>query len=621
MLIHQDAARDALLTEHARLLLTKHYLRPGEQPQDGHTRAATAWGSDRAHAQRLYDAASQHHFMWASPVLSNAPALENEDEVVHTGQWSRRRFEEIKALPISCFLTYVDDSLEGLIDVHTPEARWLSVLGGGVGAHWSDLRAVSEKAPGPIPFIQTHDSDMNAYMQGKVRRGSYAAYMNVSHPDIEEFIQLRVPTGDEGRKCLGTGFHHGVNLTDAFMVAVARDAEWPLIDPKTGQERMPTAGGGRTRLRARYLWELMLETRHRTGEPYFCWTDTANAAMPEPLRRRGLRIRGSNLCSEIMLPTAAGRTAVCCLSSLNLEEFDAWGDTDLPGDVVEGLDNVLDHFIRNAPYQLDSARYSAMRERSVGLGVMGFHAYLQRHMVAYESDEALAINRYIFQTIRASADRRSLKLGAERGEAPDMEGTGERFAHKIAIAPTANSATIAGTSPSTELAAANVYTHRTRVGSHLVKNRYLERLLESKGQNTEKVWQEILFADGSVQGLPFLTDHEKAVFKTATEVDQRWVIRHAAARQPFIDQGQSCNLFVPPDADKTYLSDVHMMAWEMGLKSVYYLRTKSTEKADAVGKKVERVKLVDADERATVARQEALASLGAQDDSCVACEG
>lgn len=593
--------RDALLTDHARTLLANHYLLPGEEPQQGFARAATAWsGADPLLAQRLYDAVSQLHFMYASPVLSNAP----------------KGGETVKALPISCFLNYVPDSIEGLND-HTVETRWLAVLGGGVGGHWSRVRSVSDKAPGPIPFMHCMDADMGAYRQGKVRRGSYAAYLDMAHPDIEEFLTIRQPTGDANRKCLGSGFHHAVNVTDAFMLAVERDQPWSLIDPNDGTVRKT--------LRARELWERLMEVRYRTGEPYICFIDTANRALPEPLKRRGLRINGSNLCSEIMLPTAADRTAVCCLSSLNLEFYDEWAGTGLVGDMIEMLDNVLQHFIDNAPAALWRAKHSAERERSLGLGVMGWHAYLQRRMIAFDSHEALEINRAIFDALRAEARLRSYRLGAERGEAPDMEGTGLRNAHLFAIAPTANSATIAATSPSIELAKGNAYTHRTRAGSHLVKNRYLEMLLESKGKNTEGVWRQIILGDpsrgyrpGSVQHLDCLTDAEKAVFKTAIEVDQRWVVEHAAGRQPFIDQGQSVNLFFPPRADRSYVHSVHMDAWRRGLKAVYYARTESSVSVDAVGQKMERHKLVDTGETEAAAKVQPVATEPA---GCMACEG
>jgi ribonucleoside-diphosphate reductase alpha chain len=580
-----EPARDETLSPFARKLLTDYYLRPGESIQEGFARASRAWGSDLAHAQRLYDAVSQGWFMFASPVLSNAPLPG----------------EKIKALPISCFLNHVGDSIDGL-NSHTVETRWLAVLGGGVGGHWSDVRAVSDKAPGPIPFMHTMDADMEAYKQGTTRKGSYAAYLDVSHPDILEFINVRVPTGDASRKCLGAGFHNAVNITDAFMQAVMQDAPWDLVDPhdKTVRETV----------RARELWEQILEIRYRTGEPYICFIDAANRALPETQKALGLTIRGSNLCSEIFLPTAPGRTAVCCLSSLNAEMWSEWKDTGLVGDLIEMLDNVLQHFINHAPPALAAAVHSALQERSLGLGVMGWHAWLQRNMIAFESEQALAQNRAFFAEMQAQAVARSLTLGQTRGEAPDMTGTGRRNAHLIAIAPNANSSILLATSPSIEVAKANAYKHQTRAGTWPVKNRYLERLLASKGMDTDDVWKEIILSRGSVQHLDFLTDAEKAVFKTAIEVDQMWVVRHAADRQPYICQGQSVNLFFPPRADRAYLNRVHLSAWKLGLKSLYYVRSEVLNKAETVSTKIERVALKDAE-----------AQISDDETSCKACEG
>jgi ribonucleoside-diphosphate reductase alpha chain len=576
--------RDEALTPFARKLLTDYYLRPGETIQQAFARAARAWGSDIDHAQRLYDAVSKGWFMFASPVLSNAPLPS----------------ERIKALPISCFLNHVEDSINGLNN-HTVETRWLAVLGGGVGGHWSDVRAVSDKAPGPIPFMHTMDADMEAYKQGTTRKGSYAAYLDVSHPDILEFINVRVPTGDTSRKCLGAGFHNAVNITDAFMQAVMADAPWDLVDPhdKTVRETV----------RARELWEQILEIRYRTGEPYLCFIDTANRALPASLKALGLSIRGSNLCSEIFLPTAPGRTAVCCLSSLNAELWDEWRDTNLVGDLIEMLDNVLQHFIDHASPALAAAVYSATRERSLGLGVMGWHAWLQRNMIAFESHEARKQNRAFFAEMQEKAQARSEALGADRGVAPDMGGTGRRNAHLIAIAPNANSSILLATSPSIEVAKANAYKHQTRAGTWPVKNRYLERLLVEKGRDTDDVWKDIILSRGSVQHLDFLTDHEKAVFKTAIEVDQMWVVRHAADRQPYICQGQSVNLFFPPRADRAYLNRVHLAAWKYGLKSLYYARTEVQNRAESVSTKVTRDALRDA------------SVSGEDENSCKACEG
>lgn len=602
-----DPARDALLTDGARSLLKKHYLLNGETPQQGFARASVAWsGGDPALAQRLYDAASKGWFMFASPVLSNAP----------------RPGETGKSLPISCFLSYVGDSIAGLNE-HTVETRWLSVLGGGVGGHWSQVRSVSDKAPGPIPFLHTMDADMTAYQQGKVRRGSYAAYMDIGHPDIEEFLVIRQPTGDANRRCLGMGFHHAVNIPDRFMVAVQNDENWHLVDPHDGTTRKT--------LKARALWERVLELRYRTGEPYLLFIDTANRALPQALKDKGHYIHGSNLCNEIMLPTAPDRTAVCCLSSLNLELYDEWRGTDLVGDLVEMLDNVLEHFIEHAPPALWRAVNAARKERSIGIGYMGWHAHLQRRMIAVESQRALRISAYISKDIARQADARSATLAVTRGEPEDLIGTGHRNAHKIAVAPNANSATIIATSPGIEVAAANAYTARNRVGSHLIRNRYLEDCLTDHGQNTDAVWQSIIFNAGSVAHLDFLDAHEKDVFKTATEIDQSWVIRHAAARQPYIDQGQSVNLFFPANATRAYLHATHMQAWEQGLKGLYYLRTRTSKRADAVGQKLTRDKLMDSSEMAVITPRlpdplpepVQLVAIPAmiEVEDCVACQG
>ena len=578
--------RDGKLTDFARKLLTDFYLRPGETPQTGFARAARAWsGGDMELAQRLYDAASKGWFMFASPVLSNAPLPG----------------EKIKGLPISCFLTYVDDSIEGLND-HTVEVRWLSVLGGGVGGHWSGVRSVSDKAPGPIPFMHCADADMSAFMQGKTRKGSYAAYLDISHPDVVEFVGIRTPTGDESRKCLGQGFHHAVNITDAFMEAVIANKPWDLIDPndKKVRETVP----------ARLLWEQILETRYRTGEPYLNFIDTANRALPEALKELGLKIHGSNLCNEIHLPTSPDRTAVCCLSSLNLELYDEWKDTSLVGDLIEMLDNVLTYFIENAPAPLSRAVYSASRSRDLGLGRMGWHSYLQKRNIAFESDEAVAIGEEISKEIWEKAVDRSLKLGALKGEAPDMAGTGRRNAHLLATAPNANSSILLGTSPSDEVSKANAYKHQTRVGTWPVKNHHLEAVLERHGRNDEATWKDIIVSKGSVQHLDFLTEHEKAVFKTAIEIDQIWVVRHAAVRQRHIDQGQSVNLFFPPRADRSYLNRIHIEAWRQGLKGLYYLRSEAKNRADNVSVKQERVALGEANPPELK-----------PDEGCVACEG
>jgi len=570
--IEINLERDDLLAPAAITMLKDFYMRSYESsPQEAYARASQAWSTykgnmDEDLAQRLYDYVSKKWFMFASPVLSNAPDGTKED----TG------------MPISCFLTYVPDTLEGLIE-HSSELRWLSVMGGGVGGHWSDVRSVSDIAPGPIPFLHTVDADMIAYRQGKTRKGSYAAYINIDHPDIAEFINLRVPTGDVQRKALN--LHNAVNITDEFMQAVMKNEEIELKDPKIG----PTGEF----INARKLFERVLEIRFRTGEPYLHFIDTANREMPAPLREKGLKIHGSNLCSEIFLPTSAERTAVCCLSSLNLEYYEDWKDTTIIEDLITMLDNVLESFIENAPDSLSRAKYSAKMERSIGLGTMGFHSLLHSKGIAWESEEAREVNKTVFSIIEERATQQSRALATERGEAPDMEGTGLRHAHRTAIAPNASSGFILATSPSIEPLKANAYTHRTRAGSTLVKNRYLEQLLEEKNKNDEATWSSIITNKGSVQHLSFLSEEEKTIFKTSQEIDQGWLIEHAADRQPFICQGQSVNLFFTSGADRSYILKTHVDAWKKGLKSLYYLRTEAKSRAENVSEKIERVALED----------------------------
>ena len=572
MKVKIDVSKDDLLEDYARGMLQDFYMNSNEaSPQEAYRRAAIAWSKykeqeDQELAQRLYDYVSKKWFMFASPVLSNAPNGHGPG----------------KGMPISCFLTYVPDTLEGLID-HTSELRWLSVFGGGVGGHWSDVRTVSDVAPGPIPFLHTVDADMIAYRQGKTRKGSYAAYMDVSHPDIIEFLNMRIPTGDVQRKALN--LHNAINITDEFMEAVINNIEFELRDPKDGAVK--------ENVNARKLWERILEVRFRTGEPYLNFIDTANNALPQPLKDLGLRINGSNLCNEIHLPTSADRTAVCCLSSLNLEYYDEWKDTTIVRDLVRMLDNVLQYFVDNAPDAISRAKYSAERERSIGLGAMGFHSLLQKHGVAWESDKAREINSVVFDHIQTEATKETELLAEERGEYPDGLGSGKRNAHLLAIAPNASSGVILSTSPSIEPAKANAYTHRTRAGSFLVKNKYLQNILEEKGENNESTWTSIITNKGSVQHLPFLNEGEKAVFKTAQELDQEWLITHAADRQPYICQGQSVNLFFPAGAQKSYVNKVHLKAWKSGLKGLYYLRTEAKSRAENVSEKVERVALQD----------------------------
>ncbi len=579
-----DRTRDKDLSEQAYKLLKDYYCNKDEDsPQQAYARAAVAYsGGDMELAQRIYDYVSKGWFMFASPVLSNAP----------------RPGEKAKALPISCFLTYVPDSLEGLID-HSAELRWLSVKGGGVGGHWSDIRAISDKAPGPMPFLHTVDADMTAYRQGKTRKGSYAAYMDVSHPDIIEFLNMRVPTGDVNRKNLN--LHHAINITDAFMRAVERGEMWDLRDPNDHdvRESMP----------ARTLWQQILEVRYRTGEPYLNFIDTANRALPHTMKSKGLKIHGSNLCNEIHLPTSDDRTAVCCLSSVNLEKYDAWNETQMIRDLVRFLDNVLQFFIDNAGDEIARARYSATQERSLGLGAMGWHSLLHQKRIPFDSWEARELNHRVFKYIKQEAVKESNMLGFERGEAPDMQGTGRRNAHLLAIAPNANSSIICGTSPSIEPAKANAYTHRTRAGSHLVKNKYLEQELKKVKQNTQDVWSSIITNGGSVQHLDFLSQKVKDVFKTAIELDQLVLVEQGADRQEYLCQGQSLNLFFPAGADKKDLHRAHFAAWKLGTKGLYYLRTETSQRAENVSQKVARDALKDFETQSM------------SQEECVACQG
>ena len=582
--INIDTDKDELLSTQAAKLLKEYYCIDGEDsPQMAFARASRAYCyGDMKLAQRIYNYVSNKWFMFASPVLSNAPKPNGK----------------VKALPISCFLSYVPDTLEGLIE-HTSELRWLSVKGGGVGGHWSDVRSVSEIAPGPVPFLHTVDADMTAYRQGKTRKGSYAAYIDVSHPDILEFLTIRIPTGDVGRKCLN--IHHAVNVTDEFMTAVEDDEDWNLIDPNEDTVRETH--------KARKIWEAILETRFRTGEPYVNFIDTANRYLPKPLKKKGLKIHGSNLCNEIHLPTNDDRTAVCCLSSLNLELYDEWKDTDIVKDLITFLDNVLQFFIDNAPDNISRARYSATQERSLGLGAMGLHSLYQKNNMAFESVDAKMLNEEIFKKIKSDAVEQTKLLGKEKGEAPDMEGTGKRNAHLLAIAPNANSSMITGCSPSIEPHKANAYTHRTRAGSHLIKNRYLKEELKKLNLDTPEVWTSIITNGGSVQHLDFINDSIKEVFKTAIEIDQRVLVEQGGDRQQYLCQGQSLNIFFPAGASKNYLHDVHMKAWKNECKGLYYLRTETSHKAENVAEKVKLNKLKDYSDSEQL------------EEDCEACQG
>ncbi len=571
--VRVDHTRDSAVTDFGRATLTDRYLMPGEGFQDLFARVASYYGDDAAHAQRIYDYMSRFWFMPATPVLSN-------------GGTSR-------GLPVSCFLNEASDSLEGIVDLWN-ENVWLASKGGGIGSYWGNLRSIGEKVgqngktSGVIPFIRVMDSLTLAISQGSLRRGSAAVYLPLSHPEIEEFIEMRRPTGgDPNRKALN--LHHGVLVPDAFMRAVEADEQWPLISPKDGSIVRSIS--------ARSLWIRILTARVETGEPYLVFSDHVNRARPEHHKLAGLEVKTSNLCSEITLPTGRDRdgrerTAVCCLSSLNLETWFEWHEHPLfIEDVMRFLDNVLQDFIDRAPPEMERARYSAMRERSVGLGVMGFHGFLQSQNVPFESVIAKVWNKRMFKHIRVQADAASRMLAEERGPCPDAADFGvmERFSHKLSIAPTASISIIAGnSSPGIEPIAANVFLQKTLSGSFTVRNRFLQPVLAAKGMDTEEVWSSITRTKGSVQHLDFLSGQEKAVFKTAFELDQRWIIEHAADRAPYICQSQSVNLFLPANVHKRDLHQIHMMAWKRGLKSLYYCRSLSIQRADNVGEKAVR---------------------------------
>jgi len=560
-----DRTRDNKLTEFGKATLSDRYLLPGESFQDLYARVASRYGDNRAHAQRLYDYMSNLWFMPATPILSN-------------GGTSR-------GLPISCFLNEAGDSLEGILGLWN-ENVWLAARGGGIGSYWGNLRSIGEKVgqngktSGVIPFVRVMDSLTLAISQGSLRRGSAAVYLPVSHPEIEEFIEIRRPTGgDPNRKT--PNLNHGVLVPDAFMRAVVADEEWALTSPRDGQAIR--------RISARQLWVRILTARVETGEPYIVYIDHVNRAIPEHHKLAGLNVKTSNLCSEITLPTGRDhlgrdRTAVCCLSSLNLETFTQWQDHPaFIEDCMRFLDNVLQDFIDHAPDLMEKAKYSAMRERSVGLGVMGLHSFLQSQMVPIESAMAKVWNRRIFEHIKKKADEASKTLAAERGPCPDAADYGamERFSNKIAIAPTASISIICGgASPGIEPTAANSFTHKTLSGSFNVRNKYLARLLDMKGRNTEEVWSSITVNEGSVRHLDFLDGDEKLVFRTAFEIDQRWLVELAADRAPFICQAQSLNLFLPANVHKRTLHQLHLMAWKRGVKSLYYCRSKSIQRAE-----------------------------------------
>jgi ribonucleoside-diphosphate reductase alpha chain len=592
-----DTSRDALLTEFGKETLQDRYLLPGENYQDLFARVASAYADDQNHAQRLYDAMSQLWFMPATPVLSNGG----------TG----------RGLPISCYLNSVDDSLEGIVNTWN-ENVWLASRGGGIGTYWGSVRGIGEpvglngKTSGIIPFVRVMDSLTLAISQGSLRRGSAACYLDINHPEIEEFLEIRKPSGDFNRKALN--LHHGVLLTDEFMEAVRHGKEFDLKSPKDGSVRGT--------IDARSLFQKLVETRLATGEPYIIFSDTVNNAMPKHHQELGLKVSTSNLCAEITLPTGFDhlgndRTAVCCLSSLNLETWDQWsGDKQFIEDVMRMLDNVLTDFIERAPDEMARAKYSAGRERSVGLGVMGYHSFLQSRGLGFESAMAKSWNMKFFKHIRAQADQASMVLASERGACPDAEERGvmERFSCKMAIAPTASISIICGgTSACIEPIPANIYTHKTLSGSFIVKNPYLQKLLLEKAKDSNNVWNSILEKGGSVQHLDFLTPEEKDTFKTSFEIDQRWLLELAGDRAPFIDQAQSLNLFIPADVEKWDLLMLHFRAWELGIKSLYYLRSKSIQRAGFAGG-------VEADNTADAPIMELAAAEQTDYEECLACQ-
>lgn len=588
-----DESRDELFDKLGVQRLRESYMREEETtPQERFAFVSKAFATDDEHAQRLYEYSSKHWLSYSTPILS----------------YGRSK----RGMPISCFLNYIEDTADGLVQ-NFSETAWLSMLGGGVGIGFG-IRSADDKSTGVMPHLKTYDASSLAYRQGKTRRGSYAAYLDISHPDILLFLEMRKPTGDQNMRALN--LHHGINITDRFMEIVERcmqdpdaDDGWNLCDPHSGAVRETVS--------AKALWQKILELRMETGEPYIHYIDTSNRNLPEFQKELGLKIHQSNLCSEIILPTNEERTAVCCLSSVNLENYDAWSrDPMFLKDVAEMLDNVLQYFIDNAPDSVARAKYSAMRERSIGIGALGFHAYLQKKNIAWEGAVAKGTNMRMFRLIRSKLDEANIQLGKERGEAPDAEGTGKRFSHVMAIAPNASSSIIMGnTSPSIEPFRANAYRQDTLSGAYLNKNKYLDQLIMAKCEENNKldydeIWSSIIANDGSAQHLTFLSDDEKDVFKTSMEIDQRWLIEHAADRQNFIDQAQSLNLFFRPDVNIKYLHAIHYLAWKQGLKTLYYCRSEKLGKADKVSKRIEREVIKEIDMQALI-----------DDETCIACEG
>ena len=591
--IRVDYSRDTLFDELGLTRLRESYMREEEKsPQERFAYVSSKFGSNPEHAQRLYDYASKHWLSYSTPILS----------------FGRRK----RGLPISCFLNYIEDTAEGLVD-NLSETNWLSMLGGGVGIGFG-IRSSDDKSTGVMPHLKIYDASSLAYRQGRTRRGSYAAYLDISHPDIISFLEMRKPTGDQNMRCLN--MHHGINIPDKFMEIVERcmldenaDDSWELIDPASSEVREVVS--------AKELWQRILEMRMQTGEPYLHFIDRSNEKLPQWLKDKGLKVHQSNLCSEIILPTNEKRTAVCCLSSLNLEYYDDWKKDELfLKDVAEMLDNVLQYFIDNAPKEIKRAKYSAMNERSIGIGALGWHALLQKNNLPWESAMAVGLNKRVFSHVRGKLDEANKVLGLERGEAPDAKGTGNRFSHLMAIAPNASSSIIMGnTSPSIEPYRANAYRQDTLSGSYFTRNTYLDRIIRKEALNQDEnwyndQWSSIIAHDGSVQHLTWMDDWTKDVYKTSMELNQQWVVQHAADRQEYIDQAQSLNVFFRPDSHIKYIHAVHFMAWKMGLKTMYYCRSDKIAKADKVSKKIEREVIKEIDLTALT-----------DDGTCIACEG
>lgn len=594
--IVKDYSRDALFDELGIKRLKESYMKHDEvSPQDRFAYVSASFASNQDHAQRLYDYSSKHWLSYSTPILS----------------FGRNK----RGLPISCYLNYLDDTSEGLVN-NLSETNWLSMMGGGVGVHVG-IRGTDDKSAGVMPHLKVYDASSLAYKQGTTRRGSYAAYLDISHPDIVQFLEMRKPTGDQNFRTLN--LNHGVNITDKFMQIIEKcmidptaDDSWELIQPHNGKVTEIVS--------AKALWMKLLELRMQTGEPYIWFIDRANEGLPEYQKKMGLKNHGSNLCSEISLATSKTRTAVCCLSSVNLEYYDEWKNNDLfLRDILEMLDNVIEYFIDNAPDEIYRAKYSAMRERSVGVGALGYHAYLQKNNLAFEGALAKGTNIRIFKHIREGLDKANYDLAIERGSCPDAKEYGffKRCSHVMAVAPNASSSIIMGnTSPSIEPYSANAYRQDTSSGAFLNKNRFLDKIIRENSLDKEEswyddVWASIIANDGSVQHLEWMDEYTRSVYKTANEIDQRWIVEQCSDRQQFVDQAISTNLFFRPDVNVKYLHAVHFQAWKQGLKSLYYVRSAKLKKADKVGQKIERKRIEDEIDTLALVNNE----------TCLACEG